>query len=1115
MKITLNFTFLTLKTLQSYLARQSQQLLVLLLCTIAAWSSLQAQVSFGPVQYNPFGVSNIPVLTRPVAADMDGDGDLDFWAGDPFTSGGIRYYQNTGTAANANFAAPVLNPFNLSVPFGLLTVERLDVGDMDGDGDMDMIILDTDFSGNVVLLYFQNTGTATAPSFAAPVTNPFSFSGIQQSALLPALADIDSDNDLDLFIGFDSGDMIYWENTGTATTAVFGSPVTNPFNISSNALGLGLSATFVDLDMDGDLDFLANDDIGTFQYYQNTGTAVAPSFVGAVSNPFGLTSIDPALRNMPYFADMDGDGDADILAANTIDTLFYFENTTPAGVACNFSQNNILVNETSGSVTVTINLMGAPSVAASVDVVLSANGTATNGADFTFTSPTTVNFPAGSAAPQNISIPITNDALSEYFEDFTLRLANPTGGILVGPTDSLTIEIDDDDYVPPTLAFSPASLNVNEGAGSVTATVTLSAAPPTVVLADVRLGGGSATNGSDYNFSSPVTLAFSPTTTSQTITIPITDDALTEGTETIQLEFDPNNVFGPVTINNTPLVISILDNDAPDPTVSFVGNSATISEAGGGLTIDLSIADPNANPTNVDVILSGSSSATNGTDFTFTSPTTVTFPANSSANQSITIPIINDAVIEALETIQLQLVNPTNGAVIGTAAYTVSILDDDTPPTIGFVSTGKTVGEAVGTTNISLSIANPRNTPTTVEVRLVGTSTASVGNDFLFTSPTTITFPANSTSNQLLGIPITDDAITENLETIELELVNPSNGATLGIANYTLSINDNDAPPITITFDTASLTVSEGAGTVTVGVTISNQGPSTTSVDMLVDLQSTATFLDFVGGSVSQTITFPANSNITRTISIPILDDSNDEGLEQLILELKFPNNNAVISPIGSFTLNIVDNDGAPSLSFSTTSLSIPEQSGGRFIEVALSGSSSMIPTALVSPTINSTADDGVDFSIANPTLTFLAGFNTQVFFLTVIDDGDMEGNEIIELDLTSANTPVSQGTMTITIIDDETINVKQVEEAKQINVYPVPANQQLFVELEHRDYWNTNEVQVEILNVAGQQVQASTMPFTTTLAIDLDQLPEGVYFLSLRRSSIELPITKKFVVQH
>jgi hypothetical protein len=79
------------------------------------------------------------------------------------------------------------------------------------DGDFDAFVGDE--NGN--LYYFENTGTPTAPEFAAPALNSF---GLEVGAgpvgrIVPAFVDIDNDGDFDLFVGDENGDLWFYENT--------------------------------------------------------------------------------------------------------------------------------------------------------------------------------------------------------------------------------------------------------------------------------------------------------------------------------------------------------------------------------------------------------------------------------------------------------------------------------------------------------------------------------------------------------------------------------------------------------------------------------------------------------------------------------------------------------------------------------------------------------------------------------------------------------------------------------------------------------------------------------------------------------------------------------------
>jgi len=137
-----------------------------------------------------------------------------------------------------NFSAPINNPFNLT-DVGYLAKPTF--ADIDGDGDLDAFVGNS--NGNT--LFYRNMGTASAPSFAAPpVTNPFGLMNVGLDAA-PTLVDIDNDGDLDAFVGNYYGNTLFYRNTGTASAPSFAPPVTNPFGLMN--VGLYAAPTLVHL----------------------------------------------------------------------------------------------------------------------------------------------------------------------------------------------------------------------------------------------------------------------------------------------------------------------------------------------------------------------------------------------------------------------------------------------------------------------------------------------------------------------------------------------------------------------------------------------------------------------------------------------------------------------------------------------------------------------------------------------------------------------------------------------------------------------------------------------------------------------------------------------------
>ncbi|MFQ5335042.1 MAG: FG-GAP repeat domain-containing protein, partial [Flavobacteriales bacterium] len=207
---------------------------------------------FAPPQTNPFGLTNTYVWAFPSLVDIDADGDMDLFAGEYY--GKLQFFENTGTNLSPAFAAPQANPFGLSSTYLLALPDFVDI---DADGDMDLFV--GEYYG--AIQYFENTGTNTAPAFNLSPPNPF---GLDSAYYLsaPAFVDIDADGDYDAFIGEYYGNLKYYENTGTSTAPAFAAPLTNPFGIVP--VDTWAFPSFTDIDADGDYDLICGDATGGF-----------------------------------------------------------------------------------------------------------------------------------------------------------------------------------------------------------------------------------------------------------------------------------------------------------------------------------------------------------------------------------------------------------------------------------------------------------------------------------------------------------------------------------------------------------------------------------------------------------------------------------------------------------------------------------------------------------------------------------------------------------------------------------------------------------------------------------------------------------------------------------
>jgi hypothetical protein len=265
------------------------------------------------VDYNSMGN-----LSDSRLVDLDNDGDFDLLG---TTSSAYKYFENTGNASSPSFAASVIEPFYLKNLFG--TVRGTTVGDFNGDGTFD-VIAPNYYNGE--LHFYKNDGTVSAPNFTDGHMGMFSLTTGETHGEAQSFGDLDNDGDMDMIAEKD-GDLFYYENAGTAMLADFNTPTLNPFSLPQNLVDYPI---LVDIDADGDLDLLGrNSWDGEIGFVENTGTAVSPVFAAIQSSPFGMTNT--IATDNPTFIDLDNDGDLDLMSLDNSNGSFYYtENTGSA-----------------------------------------------------------------------------------------------------------------------------------------------------------------------------------------------------------------------------------------------------------------------------------------------------------------------------------------------------------------------------------------------------------------------------------------------------------------------------------------------------------------------------------------------------------------------------------------------------------------------------------------------------------------------------------------------------------------------------------------------------------------------------------------------------------------
>ncbi|MFK0734772.1 MAG: beta strand repeat-containing protein [Gloeotrichia echinulata HAB0833] len=756
-----------------------------------------------------------------------------------------------------------------------------------------------------------------------------------------------------------------------------------------------------------------------------------------------------------------------------------------------FTSATYSVNEDGTPVAiVTVQRTGGSEGFVRANVILS-NGTATYPTDYnTISIP--VNF-ANEQTSQTVTIPIVNDAIAESSETINLTLANPQGGATLGTqTTAILTIIDNDQPKPGTLAFSQSSFAVNEDGTAVTAvTLSRTGGSDGNVSVTVNLSNGSATAPNDYS-NTPITVNFANGETSKTITIPITNDTLVEGNETVNLSL-ANPTGGATLGSQQNATLVIIDNDVQ---LAFANSTFSVNEDGTPIN-QVTVVRSGVTSTAVSATIELSDgTATSPADYTNT-PITVDFAAGETS-KTVAIPIINDSVVEATETVNLTLNNPTGGANLGTQNTAIlNIIDNDAVPgVIQFSNATYSINEN-GTPVTAVTLTRNNGSDGNVSARVnLSNGTATAGSDYN-NSPITVNF-ANGETSKTVTIPIANDTKFEPDETINLTLTNPQGGATLGTQTTAqLTIINDDAPqPGTVSFNTANYTVNEN-GTANINLIRSAGSDGEISVT-LTPTDGTATAVSDYNNSPI-TVTF-ANGETSKTVTIPLTDDSIYEPTETVNLTLNNPTGGANLGTQSTAILNIIDNDAVPGvIQFSNATYSINEN-GTPVTAVTLTrtnGSDGNV-SARVNLT-NGTATAGSDYNNSSITVNFADGETSKTVTIPIIDDSQFEPDETINLTLSNPSNGATIGTQNsaiVNIIDNDfkptlTVNIT-AEQATEGNTIQGTVT---------RNTDTTEPLTVTLVNSDNTQI---TAPTTVTIPVGANSVNFSI--TAVDDNLIELP---------
>ena len=632
-----------------------------------------------------------------------------------------------------------------------------------------------------------------------------------------------------------------------------------------------------------------------------------------------------------------------------------------------------------------------------VVVPFSLAGTAQLGSDFTIQSSIVGEIVLFQGQTEStLLVDILDDGLSEVGETIVLQLGEPQWGDK-GLQDTVTITIAEDSGPDGLFAFSSGMFEETEGdavrtSNAVTINRTGDISKAGSVKVSVIPGSDNALTADDIE-SGPWTVDFPAGAESKTIPITVIGDGRLENDESVALVLSEASEDHAIKPNGASATFTLTNDDAP-PQLS--ASTLEFSEGLGG-QVTLNLSEVSGLDVTVEY-LTVSGSALAGEDFIPISGTVAISPGETEAVIAVTI--LEDDLDESNESLLIRFTGIENASYTG-GDLTVTIADNDSAPQL--TVNGVTVSEDVGSAELTLqlSAASGKTVGATVATANGG---ATAGADYQAVMQTVEFAPGETLRN--ISVPILDDTLDEPDELFRAVISNMSN-ATYSGEDILVLVSDNDEPP---RLTAGNVTAGEGDGSAeltlqldaasgkTVGATVSTADGSAIAGE---DYQALSRAVEFAPGET------------TKTVSVPLADDSLDESEEIFVLEISNMSNATYSGE--DISVLVSDNDDPPRLT--AGNVTAGEDDGSAELTLQLSAASGKTVGATVS-TADGSAIAGEDYQALSRAVEFAPGETTKTVSVPIHDDAENETDEVFVVRLaitTNATLDLSEFSITIT----------------------------------------------------------------------------------------------------
>ena len=619
-----------------------------------------------------------------------------------------------------------------------------------------------------------------------------------------------------------------------------------------------------------------------------------------------------------------------------------------------------------------------------------------------------VDFPAGEVL-RTVVVPVMDDFVITSNLLVGLVLSNPTpvGGLGNQQTATLTI-LNDDCSVSFLSTFYSVLKNVPNGVATIDI-IRQGGASNTCTVDFYTTTNGTAIPVTDYT---PVsgTVTFNPGDSDKTFQIPINNNGLAEGNQTVGLAL--TNAVNTLLVAPSNATLTIIDTTTSPGRLSFSATNYVVNSTDANASV--TVVRTNGSVGSVSV----SYATVPGTALPSVNYNSVsgslTF-GDGETVKTILVPLVTNNLVQPPVNFSVVLSNPTGGAtLIAPTNATVTIINNNFG--VAFLNGTNYVSETSSPAIIFVQrIGNPAiafqvNYATTNGTALAGINyTATTG---------TLSFVGGEIL-KTISVPLINNQMVTNLA-FGMTLSSPTAGAQLVAPSNTVIVLQAGAAGLS--FTNPAMSVSKDVGIAIIPVVCSNPGIEPVIVDSNTVPLSVQYFTfdgtavsgqDYTG--VSGTLVF-TNGMGTNNIRVPISNNSLITGSRTFTVVLTNATAPGKITSPSNEVVTIIDNNSG--LSFSSPVYNVLKTGVAATITVIRTDDTNKVSTVDFA-TANGTAIAPGDYTPTNGTCIFTNGVTSQTFTVTVIAGNTVQPDKTVLLQLSSPSVgsflaPPSAATLTI-----------------------------------------------------------------------------------------------------